>query len=308
MKKIYLSVLSMFVFMSSQAQLLTYESFEDFSALAGDGWEFVNVSDPVGTGGWSGNGGVIDLGALSLPGYASTSFAATTEEAAGDISDWMISPTLTVSNGDEIRFYALSFNSANFPDRLHVRLSTEGASSTLPASYGDVGSFTTTLFTINPDLDNESFPSVVGAENGWTLFTVPVTGVGTDVSCRIAFHYDVPDGGGLGSNSSSIGVDEFYLVGPEGYVGVEENLAEGKLSFFPNPANEMINLTYNNLPREAFTTRIFDMSGKLVLSQNFVSQGVGITSIDTNSLENGIYTVQVQNESSSYTTRVVVSH
>jgi len=308
MKKIYFSILSLFTCVSSQAQLISYESFEDVTTLAANGWSFVNNSDPVGSISWGDVAGVIDLGALSLPGYISTSFAATTTEGVGEISDWMITPPMMVSNGDEIRFYALSFNSSSFPDRLVVRLSTEGASSTLPSAFGQVGSFTTTLFTINPDLDTESFPSVQVASDSWTLFTIPVAGIGTNVSCRLAFHYDVPNGGSQGENSSSIGVDEFYHVGPLGFVGVEEKLNDGNFTFFPNPANEQLTLSYSNLPRESFTARIFDMAGKLVANQNFVSQIVGTTSFDTENLENGIYTVQIQNESNTYTTRVVVSH
>jgi PEP-CTERM motif len=178
----------------SPAAVLT-ENFDNVPALtASGGWVMVNESSPVGTQSvwFQGNSGVFSSQAGAADSYAAVNFNSVA--GANTISNWLISPLLTFINGDTISFYSRTVDAPEFPDRLNLRLSTNGASTA-------TADFTTILLTINPSLTTSGYPNV------WTLFTATISGLGAPTNGRIAFHYDVTNGGPSGANSDYIGID-----------------------------------------------------------------------------------------------------
>src|SRR5437016_1133458 len=61
-------------------------------------------------------------------GAISANYNNTTPDIPRTISNWLISPSRTLSNGDVITFYTSTVNPENFADRLQVRLSLAGTS------------------------------------------------------------------------------------------------------------------------------------------------------------------------------------
>src|SRR5437868_1997478 len=104
-------------------------------------------------------------------------------------------------------FYTRTVDAPMFPDRLQVRMSTNGASSNVGTTATDVGDFTTLLLDINPTYTTTGYPNV------WTQFTVTVTGVPAATLGRLAFRYFVENGGPTGANSDYIGIDTFQYNG-----------------------------------------------------------------------------------------------
>src|SRR5437868_13139712 len=102
-------------------------------------------------------------------------------------------------------FYTRTVDAPMFPDRLQVRMSTNGGSSNVGTTATDVGDFTTLLLDINPNYTTTGYPSV------WTQFTVTVTGVPSFTTGRLAFRYFVENGGPTGANSDYIGIDTFQF-------------------------------------------------------------------------------------------------
>ena len=89
-----------------------------------------------------------------------------------------------------------------FPDRLQVRMSTNGASTDVGTTATSVGDFTNLLLDINPTYLPEGYPRV------WTQFTVTLSGIpGGSTLGRLAFRYFVENGGPNGVNSDYIGID-----------------------------------------------------------------------------------------------------
>ncbi len=111
------------------------------------------------------------------------------------ISNFMMSPLLTFNNGDTINFFTRTVTAPAFPDRLLLRLSLAGASTTS-------SNFSTTLVTVNGGLTTGGYPNV------YTMFTATITGLGSPTAGRFAFHYSVPNGGPSGANSDFIGIDD----------------------------------------------------------------------------------------------------
>ena len=189
------------------------EEFEDITTLTGAGWVFDNNSTGVGTTSWaplpvdkSSRGGDGDFQgnttvfpAFSGSGYIADNYNAT--PGASTISDGLITPAVTIQNGDTVSFWTRTGAGSVWPDRLQLRMSLAGTSTNCGTLPEDVGDFTTLLLDINPTLAAGVYPEV------WTQFSATIAGVGAPTQGRFALRYYVTNGGPSGSNSNYIGVD-----------------------------------------------------------------------------------------------------
>jgi hypothetical protein len=191
------------------------EEFEDITTLAGAGWAFDNNSTTAGVLSWAPSvesmtprdrgtdfqGTTTVFPAFSGAGYIADNYNATT--GAGTISDWLITPAVTIQNGDTVSFWTSTAAGSIWPDRLQLRMSLAGTSVNCGTLPEDVGDFTTLLVEVNPTLASGGYPEV------WTQYSATITGVGAPTQGRFAFRYYVTNGGPSGSNSNYIGVDLF---------------------------------------------------------------------------------------------------
>jgi hypothetical protein len=194
-----LSVIGLFNH-SLNAQLI--ENFDNITTLPAAGWVQQNNSSPLGAIGWfQGN-------AAAFPAYngASDSYIGANfnnVNSSGTISNWLITPNLTLKNGDVISFFTRTSSDNMWADRLQVRMSTNGASANVGTGPTTVGDFTTMLLEINPNLQLSVYPMT------WTQYTITISGLSAPTSGRIAFRYFVTNGGINGTNSDYIGIDNF---------------------------------------------------------------------------------------------------
>mgnify|MGYP001627154905 CR=1 FL=1 len=180
------------------------ESFNDINTLAGSGWVMTNVSTPLGITNWSqgvniGSGGPFDAYNGAANAYISANFNNTS--GVGTISNWLLTPNRTFRNGDVITFYTRKATPDTYPDRLEVRISQNGASTSV-GSGTTVGDFTTLLLSVNPTLVTGVYPTA------WTFYSVTISGLAAPTSGRIGFRYFVTNGGPSGANSDYIGIDQ----------------------------------------------------------------------------------------------------
>lgn len=189
--------------LTGRAATILSQNFDDISTLAGSGWVLVNRSAPAGTSGWfQGNNAIFGSQAGAANSYIGANF--NNAGFGGNISNWLILPTLTFDATSTISFYTRTENPALAPDRLEVRLSTNGSSSDVGASDSSVGDFTTLLLSINPTQTNGIYPS------DWTQFTLPL-GIVLPTTGRLAFRYFVTD---TSTNGDYIGIDSVVVTGP----------------------------------------------------------------------------------------------
>lgn len=177
------------------------EDFDNVPALFASDWHNINNSSTPGTNWFQGD---TTLGPHQTTGYIAADSDATV--LTGDISLWLLTPTLTFSNGDQISFFTSTVEGSIFPDRLELRFSDQGTSTDVGTGPTDVGDFTTLLLSVNPTLTEGGYPE------DWTEFTATISGLGGPTAGRIAFRYFVTDGGFLGDNSNYIGVDTLRIV------------------------------------------------------------------------------------------------
>lgn len=190
--------------------LISYkQSFDSVQAALNQGWVVKNNSRPLGTTSWfQGVFAGFPGGFNSYTGadYIAANFqnaAAPPVGGESTISDWLISPLTSMKNGDVISFYTRSFkNPATFPDRLELRLNTNG-STEVGNDSSSVGDFTKLLLSINPTLNTTAYPAV------WTQYTYTISGLVTPKTARFAFRYYKPlRRDGSGSLGGYIGIDE----------------------------------------------------------------------------------------------------
>ena len=176
--------------------------------LEAAGWFLRNNSAARGNSDWfQGNGlGVFPAHSAGGSNPADSYIAANFNNGAGltTISNWLLTPTRTLNNGDTLRFWTRTVNVPAFPDHLEVRMSTAGSSTDVGTTATSLGVFTTLLVDINPNLTTTGYPNV------WTEFTATVAGLGGPTSGRFAFRYTAPNAGPdpTATNSDYIGIDD----------------------------------------------------------------------------------------------------
>ncbi len=195
------------------------EGFNDITTLPAAGWVQVNNSQPgPGLSGWfQGDSGAFPAHSpspVASPTPLTASYiAADFDNGTGvsTLSNWLISPPLNLQNGAQFTFLTRTVTPV-YPDRLQIRMSTNGASSNVGITATDVGDFTTLMLDINPNYLTTglgSYPVI------WTAFTVIVNGLGSPTQGRIAFRYYVENGGPSGTRSDYIGIDTVsYICNP----------------------------------------------------------------------------------------------
>jgi hypothetical protein len=201
------SLFLLFASSSLQAGVILNEGFDNIATLPGSGWAIVNNSNPVGTTSWfQGNPGIFPSQAGAPDSYIAANFnsAGFVGTTGGNISNWLITPVLSLQYNLQFVFYTRTELGSPFPDRLELRLSTSGASTNVGTTDTSVGDFTNLVLSVNPTL------SIGGYPEDWTRITANFVGVGfSSASGRFAFRYNVPDNI---TNGDYIGIDSVSVT------------------------------------------------------------------------------------------------
>ena len=89
------------------------------------------------------------------------------------------------------------------------------------------------------------------------------------------------------------GIADTFEVTIDQCVGINE-IDNRKLSIYPNPANEVLNIELSNLNSDEVFIQIINLKGQSVYAENYqLSNGALNTLIMTNKLMSGVYTVSV---------------
>lgn len=178
---------------------------QNFDTGVPAGWVVTNNSSPLGSTSWF-QGNPLAFPAQSGPAnsYVGANFNNTGN--LGTISDWLITPVINnLQNGDTFSFFTRTTTPTPgfpvFPDRLELRLSLDGSSTNVGTTATSVGTFTTLLVSVNPNLTTTGYPA------DWTQYSVTLSGLAAPQNGRLAFRYFVTSAGLFGANSDYIGVD-----------------------------------------------------------------------------------------------------
>jgi hypothetical protein len=206
MKNRILTLLSVVCLSTSLWSQSYAEGFDDLTTLTD--WSVRNNSvSPNPNAGWGGGNTNAFAAQAGAPGsYLSCNFESTTStnQTGVTISNWLFTPTQTYNNGDVITFYTrVSGATPVYPDRLELRFSAAGNGTDVGATPTSVGTYTSLLLSVNPNLTTTGYPST------WTLYSATISGLSGPTNGRVAFRYFVTDAGPGGTNSDYIGIDSY---------------------------------------------------------------------------------------------------
>ncbi|WDO14241.1 T9SS type A sorting domain-containing protein [Flavobacterium sp. WW92] len=316
MKKTLLSLFMLTALSAANAQNVFSYGFDGTTeSLDAAGWIRTNQSTPATTTLWTnadyegplenpifgsdspvGHAG--GTNSFALVNYTSTGTINPVTGAAsgsGNISNWLITPVITVQNGDIVSFYTRkgTDGTEDYPDRLELRMSSATTHTTPTGGATNVGSFTTVGVTVNPTLvSGFVYPKT------WTQYTFTVSGLAAPTAVKFAFRYFVNNGGAAGANSDIIGIDTFSV---DRTLSTNDFFASN-FAVYPNPSNGLVNLaSKNNMAINAI--QITDLNGRVV--RNINTNGVSETQINISDLTTGLYFLNVQTDSGSGTTKIV---
>lgn len=95
----------------------------------------------------------------------------------------------------------------------------------------------------------------------------------------------------------------------ENGVSVEDIVFKNNIAVFPNPANTELKVQLLQTNFEASTVELYDMQGRVVLSENVAASVMDAAyTLDVSEIPNGIYTVRVTNGDQVSTSKVSISH
>ncbi len=217
------------------------ETFDTTDAAIARGWKIFNKSLPVGTAVWQDGGSIPPLFEAYSNNGINDGFTGvnnlSTSAQKGIISQWLVSPSLLMQNGDKIIFYTRAqklpgylndnnYDSTDFANRLQVLVNTQNDSAELIGEGESTGSFiglTDPVIDINPNYyEWHNLPGSYPIDGGptsttetiaqafpteWTKFEGKITGLAKPIKGRFAFRYFIK-GGGRGGRGSGIGIDQ----------------------------------------------------------------------------------------------------
>lgn len=280
------------------------EGFDSVSSLPDVGWAFQNNSDPIGTASWfGGNPEVFPARSGADSTYLGVNFNSTA--GTGFIYNWALTPPLAIQNGTTLTFWTRTVTpgATVFPDRLQVRLSTNGASTDVGTLAGEEGDFTTLLLDINETYSTTGYPSE------WTEFSVTVTDLAAPTTGRFAFLYVVEDGGPAGNNSNFIGIDDLSTTA--GIVANEGAPSAGTLALTaaPNPVTHAATLSFSLAETSEATLTVVDALGRTVatLADGSYVAGTHTATWDVGDAAPGVYVVRLVSGTEVAVRRLVVT-
>jgi hypothetical protein len=204
------------------------EEFDTATSAYNRGWRYINRSDLIGRRSWQNPDAVIPFSSYSGTGtgYLWADYLSTAS-TAGTISNWAVSPSVIMQNGDKIVFYTraeiipFGATSTDFVNRMQVRINKLN---TLNCGDGtDPGDFTIPLLDINPFyyefllnvFNNPADPLFAQVRQAyphvWTRFEATVVGLNEPTRGRFAFRYFTEEAGSNG-RASSIGIDSVAYI------------------------------------------------------------------------------------------------
>jgi hypothetical protein len=198
------------------------EQFDTMQNAFNRGWRWTNRSLPIGPSVWTQVPGTPEMSAYSSrgtnQGAAYADYLSTSGTNNGTISNWLISPSLFIKNGDRIIFYTRSAVDAtaapatDYGARMQVCLNENGDDLNV-GNGDDAGNFGTVLLDINGNEDehNPTAPIPTSYPGNWTRFEATVFGLNAPMKRRFAFRYYLHGAGSNGAGNG-IGIDSVAFI------------------------------------------------------------------------------------------------
>lgn len=221
-----------------------------------------------------------------------------------DVNAYNYNPAATVDDGSCIYQFECSIDFLVIPDSTGEEVIWIVPSENIFAAaevLWDFGDGTTST---------ELFPSHSYTGDGpYTLCLTATFSSATGGSCSITYCVvltgDMIGGSGFTQSEGGFTIN---VVGDDATVGIAAPESVSNLSLWPNPANDKLNVRFNSLNNGIQNLEIIDITGKIILEQQFTAaSGVVTENIDISGLNSGIYIFKLSSANQVETSRFVVT-
>ncbi len=145
------------------------------------------------------------------------------------------------------------------------------------------------------------YPYLISPDGGiqkWIHSSLTMTSLNGYPSVQFRFMF-ISDGN---INYDGYSIDDFSIdIDPLGV----ESLSSQAFSFYPNPARDVVNFTFENNNLSGTSILIADVQGKIILSENPLN--LQHNSLPVGKLERGVYTVIYSDENGRYAKNLVIT-
>ncbi len=252
------------------------ESYENAIDVSNE-WIIVNRNSDIAT--WKLDNSTSYSGAncMSISNFGA--MAPSTDDLISPAYDLSTTNTNTLS----FRLNATATSTTN-TDKLEVSVSFDNCGLTWYPIYSKSG---VTLKTVASNQPGGAFTPSVGSTE-WRLENINLDD--QYLSNSVRFKFSFTSGGG-----NNIYVDDVNLSG-NNTVGIKNNFFTGIIKVFPNPASELLNISYTLKSKSAIQLEIVDVLGKICLMQTVdrINEGENTSTVNTSSLNAGVYFVRMK--------------
>ena len=87
---------------------------------------------------------------------------------------------------------------------------------------------------------------------------------------------------------------------------IEENIFHGKVSIFPNPSSNVLNLDMTGVNSSVYSLKLMNVLGEVVYSSIIDTDGDFSDILDISMLESSTYIIQIENENYVFTEKIII--
>lgn len=210
-----------------------------------------------------------------------------------------ISNTSTIGAEFQAKIYWLPSSAATLDDMVEV-----GFSDFIEVAAGNVNQIIDIplLAPVVLGADSTIFVAIESAGDAGATNGVVISTTGT-ADVQTVFLYDEQDADWFYTTNIPI----IRLNFEENGIGIKENAKEIGLNVYPNPAKDEVNISFNLADAANASVKVIDVTGKEVAAQssaNAVSGAQNFT-INTSNFAAGVYTVVVEHNNGTNTTKFI---
>jgi hypothetical protein len=183
----------------------------------------------------------------------------------------------------------------------------QGTTAEIGFGFGNAGGDGSTDDVIRLTLDGNEVWSASGADTALYPLYTPVT---VDISSYADGNSHDLVLSTYQDGATNFIADLFVMLVDGNLVSVanEQLNHEEKVTVYPNPANEQINMQFNHLVNGKASVKIFDSLGALVSAENINEINNKLFTLDVTNMSNGFYFIEIENNGLVTKKKFVVSH
>lgn len=208
-------------------------------------------------------------------------------------------------NGTDYAILPYAQNGQSYDEVLQFKIPVDTTVNTLTATIDHLKVLS--IQNLPPSLQLNCNPSNCTFPGG-SFGCVQITGLGgqpDSILLKVVVELKFSNGG---SSFTAVDTIKDIVLVTQGMVGLEERVEESLINTFPNPVNDILNISLAKGSTPVIV-KIISLNGSLVLRKEFSANSNDASFVlDVSSLKEGVYLVSLENGKESLHSKITVIH